>query len=79
MTGKPRRVTIDVDVDRAAEARAVAAAVEMAIAARKEAATFTPASSLLDHTVWAVAGAGCLQEGVSAEASSLAGTLCLDN
>ena len=57
----------------------VASAVGMALAARKEAAAFLPGSGLLDHTVWALAGDGCLQEGVSAEASSLAGTLGLDN
>jgi transketolase len=57
----------------------VASAVGMAMAARHEAAVYTPGSDLLDHTVWVVAGDGCLQEGVSAEASSLAGTLGLDN
>ena len=71
--------TVGVEMSTGPLGQGVASAVGMAIAARKEAATFTPASTLLDHTVWAVAGDGCLQEGVSAEASSLAGTLGLDN
>ena len=71
--------TVGVEMSTGPLGQGVASAVGMAIAARKEAATFTPASGLLDHTVWAIAGDGCLQEGVSAEASSLAGTLCLDN
>ncbi|WP_233197368.1 transketolase [Cryobacterium sp. N21] len=71
--------TVGVEMSTGPLGQGVASAVGMAIAARKEAATFTPGSALLDHTVWAVAGDGCLQEGVSAEASSLAGTLGLEN
>src|SRR5690606_39166244 len=47
--------------------------------ARKEAAEFSAGCDVFDHTVWVIAGDGCLQEGISAEASSLAGTLGLDN
>jgi transketolase len=57
----------------------VASAVGMALAARSERALFAPDSDLLDTTIWAIAGDGCMQEGVSGEASSLAGTLSLDN
>lgn len=62
----------------------VGSAVGMALAARKESATFFDGAAadgpqILDHTVWVIAGDGCLQEGISSEASSLAGTLGLDN
>lgn len=71
--------TVGVEMSTGPLGQGVASAVGMAIAARKEAAEFTPGSDILDHTIWAVAGDGCLQEGVSGEASSLAGTLGLDN
>jgi len=57
----------------------VASGVGMALAARRERALFAPDSDLLDTTTWVIAGDGCMQEGVSGEASSLAGTLGLDN
>ncbi|MGV8877121.1 MAG: transketolase [Rhodoglobus sp.] len=57
----------------------VASAVGMALAARRERALFAPDNTLLDSTTWVIAGDGCLQEGVSGEASSLAGTLGLEN
>lgn len=61
----------------------VANAVGMAMAARYERGLFdpeaAPGSSPFDHMVWAIAGDGCLQEGISAEASSLAGHQKLGN
>ncbi|MFD8732924.1 transketolase [Streptomyces sp. NPDC059611] len=61
----------------------VANAVGMAMAARYERGLFDPeaaaGTSPFDHTVWVVAGDGCLQEGISAEASSLAGHQKLGN
>ncbi|MES9590499.1 transketolase [Streptomyces sp. NPDC094045] len=61
----------------------VANAVGMAMAARYERGLFdpdaAPGTSPFDHMVWAIAGDGCLQEGISAEASSLAGHQRLGN
>ncbi|MBU6529561.1 transketolase [Streptomyces mayonensis] len=61
----------------------VANAVGMAMAARYERGLFDPEApageSPFDHTVWAVVSDGDLQEGVSAEASSLAGHQRLGN
>ncbi|MGY1839632.1 MULTISPECIES: transketolase [unclassified Modestobacter] len=58
-------------------------AVGMAMAARRERGLFDPETpegeSLFDHTIWAFASDGDLEEGVSAEASSLAGTQQLGN
>ncbi|GLW67522.1 transketolase [Actinomadura rubrobrunea] len=55
----------------------VATAVGMAMALRHERALLRADAPFADRTVWCVAGDGDLQEGVSAEASSLAGTLGL--
>lgn len=59
----------------------VASAVGIAMATRHEQAILDPdgASGVSEPTIWVIAGDGCMQEGVSAEASSLAGTLGLDN
>ncbi|MBM3856724.1 MAG: transketolase [Verrucomicrobia bacterium] len=58
----------------------VANAVGLAISGRMAAARFNTAQhQIFDHHVVCLAGDGCLQEGVSAEASSLAGHLGLDN
>ncbi|MEV5281113.1 transketolase [Streptomyces sp. NPDC051993] len=61
----------------------VANAVGMAMAARYERGLFDPETALgaspFDHFVYAIAGDGCLQEGISAEASSMAGHQKLGN
>ena len=61
----------------------VATAVGMAMAARYERGLLdrdaAPSSSLFDHSIWVICSDGDLQEGVSAEASSLAGTQELGN
>ena len=55
-------------------------AVGMAVAAKMAAARFnTPEYAIFDHHVVCLAGDGCLQEGVAAEASSFAGHFGLDN
>ncbi len=59
----------------------VATAVGMAMAARYEKGLLDPdsAQSIFDHTIWVICSDGDLQEGVSSEASSLAGTQALGN
>jgi len=61
----------------------VATAVGMAMAARYERGLLDPTApantSVFDHSIWVICSDGDLQEGVSAEASSLAGTQELGN
>ncbi|MFF2806861.1 transketolase [Streptomyces sp. NPDC058000] len=61
----------------------VANAVGMAMASRYERGLFDPdaaqGTSPFDHMVYVVAGDGCLQEGIAAEASSMAGHQKLGN
>ncbi|PSM42225.1 transketolase [Streptomyces dioscori] len=61
----------------------VANAVGMAMAARYERGLFdpeaAPGTSPFDHFIFAIAGDGCLQEGISGEASSMAGHQKLGN
>jgi transketolase len=71
--------TVGVEMSTGPLGQGVASAVGLAMGALHEKAVYAPDEQLLDHTVWVLAGDGCLQEGVSGEASSLAGTLGLDN
>ena len=58
----------------------VSNAVGYAISAKMSEARFnTPEHKVFDHHVFALAGDGCLQEGVAQEASALAAHLGLDN
>ena len=61
----------------------LASAVGMAMAARRERGLFDPdtaaGESIFDHTIYVLASDGDIQEGVSSEASSIAGTQQLGN
>src|SRR5687768_3070506 len=58
----------------------VATSVGMAIAARWQASYFNrPGYDLFSYRVYAIAGDGCMMEGISNEAASLAGHLQLSN
>jgi len=61
----------------------IGTAVGMAMDARYVRGLLDPhadrGSSIFDHRIWVIAGDGCLQEGVSSEASSLAGHQQLGN
>ena len=57
----------------------IATAVGMALAEKKLAKEFNTADfGLVDHRTWVIVGDGCLMEGISHEAASLAGTLALE-
>src|SRR5687767_9952503 len=58
----------------------VATSVGMAIAGKWQAAHFNrPGFEMFDYDVYALAGDGCMMEGIASEAASLAGHLKLDN
>ena len=59
----------------------ISSAVGMAMAARYEKGLFDPTNktALFDHDIWVIASDGDLQEGISSEACSLAGTQELGN
>ena len=75
--------TLGVEVTTGPLGQGVGNAVGMAMAARRERGLFdpnaAPGESPFDHTIWAFASDGDLEEGVSAEASSLAGHQRLGN
>ncbi len=70
--------TVGVEMTTGPLGQGVATAVGMAMAARYERGLLDPdapaGASLFDHSIWVICSDGDLQEGVSAEASSLAGT-----
>jgi len=75
--------TAGVEVTTGPLGQGVANAVGMAMAARRERGLLdpdaAPGASLFDHHIYAIASDGDLQEGVSGEASSIAGTQELGN
>jgi transketolase len=75
--------TMGVETTTGPLGQGVGNAVGMAMAARRERGLLdpdaAPGTSPFDHTIWCIASDGDLEEGVSAEASSLAGTQRLGN
>ena len=77
------RHTRGVEITTGPLGQGLASAVGMAMAARRERGLFDPETpageSPFDHFIYAIASDGDVQEGVTAEASSLAGTQQLGN
>ncbi|MDN5757496.1 MAG: transketolase, partial [Tomitella sp.] len=75
--------TTGVEITTGPLGQGLASAVGMAMAARRERGLFDPdaqpGTSPFDHHVWVIASDGDMQEGITSEASSLAGTQQLGN
>jgi transketolase len=75
--------TAGVEVTTGPLGQGVGNAVGMAMAARRERGLLdpdaAPGKSVFDHHIYVIAGDGCMEEGVSSEASSLAGHQQLGN
>jgi transketolase len=75
--------TAGVEVTTGPLGQGMANAVGMAMAARRERGLLdpdaAPGESVFDHTIWVIASDGDIQEGVTSEASSLAGVQELGN
>jgi transketolase len=75
--------TLGVEITTGPLGQGVANGVGMAMSARRERGLFDPdtpwGASPFDHYIYVMCGDGCLEEGVSAEASSLAGHQQLGN
>ena len=75
--------TVGVEITTGPLGQGLAAAVGMAMAARRERGLFdpdaAPGESTFDHHIYVIASDGDIEEGVTSEASSLAGTQELGN
>jgi transketolase len=76
-------VTAGVEMSTGPLGQGLASAVGMAMAARRDRELLDPEAeageSVFDHTIWVIAGEGDMEEGITSEASSLAGTQKLGN
>jgi transketolase len=77
--GHPERdLDIGIETTTGPLGQGIANAVGMALAEKVQAATFNrPGAAIVDHHTYVFLGDGCMMEGVSHEACSLAGTLGL--
>ncbi len=74
------RLTSGVETTTGPLGQGVATSVGMAIAARWMASYFNrPGFEMINYRVWSLCGDGCMMEGISSEAASLAGHLNLSN
>jgi transketolase len=74
------RMTSGIEATTGPLGQGVATSVGMAIASKWLAATYNrPGFTLFDYNVYALAGDGCMMEGISSEAASLAAHLGLSN
>ena len=72
--------TVGVECTTGPLGQGIGNAVGMALAGKMAAKTFnTDDCTLFDYHIYTLAGDGCIQEGISAEAASFAGHLGLDN
>ncbi len=75
--------TVGVETTTGPLGQGLATAVGMSMAQRYERGLFDPdaaeGTSPFDYNIWVIAGDGCLEEGITSEASSLAGTQQLGN
>ncbi|MGB6162631.1 MAG: transketolase [Pseudonocardiaceae bacterium] len=75
--------TVGVEITTGPLGQGLGAAVGMAMAARRERGLFdphaAPGESTFDHHIYVIASDGDIEEGVTSEASSLAGTQALGN
>lgn len=72
--------TVGVEATSGPLGQGIGNAVGMAVSEKMSEAAFnTPEFKIFDHKIWCLAGDGCMQEGISAEAAAFAGVQKLGN